>query len=116
MDGKAFAEEIKKKALTKKPLVILNGAVPVPEKTCRLYLENPPFFRETCKTFPFTGYHYGVFRHQAVSHPKLDLQDVYNYASHAKVLLAEDNPINQMVAVEILTLAGMHVPDSCQRP
>nr|NJM01345.1 response regulator [Desulfobacula sp.] len=38
-----------------------------------------------------------------------DLKKIHGYTSTAKVLLAEDNPVNQMVAVEILTLAGMTV-------
>ena len=38
-----------------------------------------------------------------------DLKKIHGYTSTAKVLLAEDNPVNQMVAIEILTLAGMTV-------
>ncbi|MDX2441273.1 MAG: response regulator [Desulfobacterales bacterium] len=49
------------------------------------------------------------FGHETVFTSQSDLQNIYNYSSPAKVLLVEDNPINQIVAVEILTLAGMTV-------
>ena len=49
------------------------------------------------------------FGHQAVFSSKSDLRNISYFSSSAKVLLVEDNPINQMVAIEILTLAGMTV-------
>ncbi len=49
------------------------------------------------------------FGHQARFSSQADLKSIYSFSSPAKVLLVEDNPINQMVAIEILSLAGMVV-------
>ncbi len=110
MDGKSLAEKVQKSTLSEKIPVILMGTCPTPGKN---YLSSSEkFFRFLEK--PVRPSHLldtimESFGHQALFSSRSDLQNVYNYASDARVLLAEDNPINQMVAVEILTLAGMHV-------
>ncbi len=110
MDGKTFAEEIEKKDLPHKPPVILMGTCASPGKYFpSLSGKSPLFLEKPVRPSLLLDTIMESFGHQTVFSSQTDLQDVYNYASDAKVLLAEDNPINQMVAVEILTLAGMHV-------
>ncbi len=110
MDGKSLAEKVRKNPLSEKIPVILMGICAGPEKnslssseTSYRFLEKPVRPSHLLDTIMES------FGHQAVFSSQPDLQNVYNYASDARVLLAEDNPINQMVAVEILTLAGMQV-------
>jgi len=110
MEGKSLADKILKSTMSGKIPVILMGTCASPGKNSLssserafLFLEKPVRPSSLLDTIMES------FGHQAVFSSQADLQNVYNYASDARVLLAEDNPVNQMVAVEILTLAGMQV-------
>ena len=110
MDGESCARQIRERPLSKDLPVIILDACNAMEKRSLVNLENIEFFLQK----PVRSSHLfdaimGSFGHKAVFSSQTDLQNIYNYYSPAKILLAEDNPINQMVAIEILTLAGMTV-------
>jgi len=110
MDGGFLSRQIQEKSLSKSLPVIIMEACNSTGKRSLLNHETAEFFvQKPVKPSHLFDAIMESFGHQAVFSSQPDLQNIYKYSSPAKVLLAEDNPINQMVAIEILTLAGMTV-------
>ena len=110
MSGELLAKQIRKRSLPRELPVIIMDACNALGKKSLSKSENIEFFlqKPVRPSYLFDAI-MESFGHQAVFSSPSDLQNIYSYASSAKVLLAEDNPVNQMVAIEILTLAGMTV-------
>ncbi|NOX32452.1 MAG: response regulator [Deltaproteobacteria bacterium] len=110
MDGKLLSRQIRERTLSKSLPVIIMDACNALEKRSVLKPENAEFFlQKPVKPSYLFDAIMESFGYQAMFSSQSDLQNINNYSSPAKVLLAEDNPVNQMVAIEILTLAGMTV-------
>ncbi len=110
MSGEQLIREIRKRDSSKDMPAIIMDTFNSLEKSPALKHNTAYFFLQK-PVIP--SYLFDVimeaFGHQADFSSQPDLKKIYSYSSTAKVLLAEDNPVNQMVAVEILTLAGMTV-------
>jgi two-component system sensor histidine kinase/response regulator len=110
MDGESCAGQIRERPLSKDLPVIIMDAFKALEKRSLASSDNIDFFlQKPVKPSHLFDAIMESFGHKAVFSTQSDLLNIYNYYSPARILLAEDNPINQMVAIEILTLAGMTV-------
>jgi len=110
MPGESLAKQIKAQTPDKGLPVILIGACNAIETKSLLSSENV----ESLLLKPVKPSHLfdaimESFGHQAVYSSQNNLHELNNFSASAKVLLVEDNPINQMVAIEILRIAGMTV-------
>ncbi len=110
MSGETLGKEIRKRNLSGGLPVIIMDVCNTLGKKSLSKSENTEFFlqKPVRPSYLFDAI-MESFGHKAVFSSPSDLQNIYSYASSAKVLLAEDNPVNQMVAIEILSLAGMTV-------
>jgi signal transduction histidine kinase/CheY-like chemotaxis protein/HPt (histidine-containing phosphotransfer) domain-containing protein len=110
MSAEKLFQEIRKRAFTNNMPVIIMDTLNALEKSSLLKQEPAYYFLQK-PVIP--SYLFDVimeaFGRQTGFSSQPDLKKIHGYTSTAKVLLAEDNPVNQMVAVEILTLAGMTV-------
>ncbi len=110
MDGKSLAEQIKEKVSSKDLPVIMMNAAGALEKEFLGNPENDEFFlQKPVKHFLMFDTIMECFGHQPLFSLKHDAQNINELPSPAKILLVEDNPVNQIVAIKILSLAGMTV-------
>ncbi len=98
-----------KKIFAGLPVIIMDACNPPEQRSLSNFGKNEVFLQKPVKPSLLFDAIMESFGHQAVFSSKSDLRNISYFSSSAKVLLVEDNPINQMVAIEILTLAGMTV-------
>jgi len=111
MDGKSLLKQIRAVGLFKGLPVIIMDAFNALGKTSLIKPENAEFLlQKPVKASYLFDTIMECFGHQPIStlQPAVQ-QDIGNIVLSAKILLVEDNPVNQMVAIEILSLAGMKV-------
>jgi len=110
MDGESLAEQIREKALSKNLPVIIMDTCGALEKNSLINPENAEFFlQKPVKPSLLFDTIMECFGHQPIFSLQHDVQNIDDMPSPAKILLVEDNIVNQIVAVEILSLAGMTV-------
>jgi len=110
MDGKSLLKKIREGDLFKGLPVIMMDAFNESEKKSLVNRENVELFlqKPVKASFMFDTI-MECFGHQPVSSIQPAVQNISDMVLPAKILLVEDNIVNQMVAVEILSLAGMKV-------
>ena len=111
MNGEILVEKIMESTLSEKLPVIIMDASNAPGGKFFLTAANTKYFLLQKPVTPSLLFDAIMesFGHKAVSSSQFRSRNFYNYSSSGKILLVEDNPINQIVATEILTLAGMTV-------
>lgn len=110
MDGPSLAKGIRGSALSKElPVIILEDWNALEKRSLSPSQNTVISLQKPVKPTSLFDAIMESFGYRPVFSSQSDQQNIYNYSSPAKILLAEDNPINQMVAAEILTLAGMTV-------
>jgi len=108
--GESIAKHIREKKIFKDlPVIIMDSCNPPEQGSLSKFGKNEISIQKPVKPSLLFDAIMESFGHQTVFSSQSDLQNIYYFSSPAKVLLVEDNPINQMVAIEILTLAGMTV-------
>ena len=110
MSAEELFQEIRKRASSNNMPVIIMDTLNALEKSSLLKQGQAYYFlqKPVIPSYLFDVIMEAFGRQEGFS-SQPDLKGIHGYTSSAKVLLAEDNPINQMVAVEILTLAGITV-------
>ncbi|WDP84315.1 MAG: response regulator [Desulfobacter sp.] len=110
MSGELLSQEIRVRAASENLPVIIMDTYNVRKKSALLKHNKSYYFlqKPVIASYLFDAIMEAFGRQNDFSSQSCP-ETLFGYTSPAIVLLAEDNPINQMVAVEILTLARMTV-------
>ncbi|MCP4427200.1 MAG: response regulator [Chloroflexi bacterium] len=107
MDGVAFIEAIKKSRGVPLPLVLLNADEPLPEEYDRISFA--AHLQQPFNPSQLNNVLVGIFSATADSPPQLQAGVDMGQQHPLRILLAEDNLINQQVATRILQKLGYQI-------